>query len=186
MKTGGGKAKGGEFERYCCKRLSLWVTKGKRDDVFWRSAMSGGRATLQLRQEIVNMAQSGDMTAIAPEGYELCSLCLFEYKHYRDLKIANGLLKDTGFLAEFWRATVKAAARYDKAPVLICKQNLLPPIVLCAPGLKLFRGPPVMTIHSWNAAVYLFETATHVVRRPQAKHAPTANDRLAPRRLPRE
>src|SRR6266850_1611917 len=96
-KPGFGKIKGGEFERYCCKRLSLFVTRGLRDDIFWRSAMSGGRATLQLKQEIINRAQSGDMTAISPEGYELCDKYLFEYKNYADLNIPQGLVKGTGF-----------------------------------------------------------------------------------------
>jgi hypothetical protein len=167
MRSGGGKAKGSEFERYCCKRLSLYVTAGKRDDVFWRSAMSGGRATLQLRRDIVNRAQSGDMTAIAPEGYALCERCLFEYKSYTDLGIATGLLKGTGLLIKFWQDTQKAAARYDKAPVLIAKQNRLPVIVLCPPGLGLFRRPPRMTIHGWRADVYLFEEVTTILRRPQ-------------------
>ena len=36
--------KGSEFEREMCKCLSLWWTDSKRDDVFWRSAQSGGRA----------------------------------------------------------------------------------------------------------------------------------------------
>lgn len=175
MKAGQGKTKGSAFERYCCKRLSLFVTMGQRDDVFWRSAMSGGRATLQLRQDIINRAQSGDMTAIAPEGYELCDRCLFENKFYADLGIPQGLLKGTGHLANFWRSTQKAATRYDKAPVLIAKQNLLPVIVLCPPGLTLFRGPPVMTLHRLEAEVYLFEEATWVLTRPTIQRGNNAS-----------
>jgi hypothetical protein len=167
VKAGKGKVKGGAFERYCCKRLSLFVTKGQRDDVFWRSSMSGGRATLQLKKDIINRAQSGDMTAIAPEGYELCDRCLFEYKDYADLNIAAGLLKGTGLLHKFWADTVKAAARYDKAPILIAKQNYFPPMVLCPPGLGLFRGSPLMSLHQWRADVYKFETATHIISRPR-------------------
>lgn len=175
MKTGGGKSKGSAFERYCCKRLSLYVTMGKRDDVFWRSAMSGGRATLQLRKDIVNRAQSGDMTAIAPEGYALCDRCLFENKSYADLGIPQSLLKGSGLLAKFWRDTQKAAARYDKVPVLIVKQNLIPVFVLCPPGLKLFRGPPIMTLLRLEAELYLFEEATLVITRPTVQ-ARRAND----------
>lgn len=175
MRSGGGKGKGSAFERYCCKRLSLYVTMGQRDDVFWRSAMSGGRATLQLRQDIINRAQSGDMTAIAPEGYALCDRCLFENKFYTNLAIPQGLLKGTGHLINFWRSTQKAAARYGKAPVLIAKQNLLPVIVLCPPGLALFRGPPVMTLHRLEAEVFLFEEATFVLTRPQVRSVNNAS-----------
>jgi len=46
MRKGGGKAKGASFERDICRRLSLWVSAGKQEDVFWRSAMSGGRSTV--------------------------------------------------------------------------------------------------------------------------------------------
>jgi hypothetical protein len=174
------KEKGGEFERYCCKRLSLFVTRGLRDDVFWRSSMSGGRATLQLKKEIVNRAQSGDMTAIAPEGYELCARCLFEYKHYNNLNIPQGLLKGTGFLAKFWTATKKAAARYDKVPVLIAKQNFLPSIALCPTSFKLFARPAIMTLHEWQADVYLFEMATHVIRRPSGVRRPVRRSNASP------
>jgi hypothetical protein len=167
MKSGGGKVKGGEFERYCCKRLSLFITRGRRDDVFWRSSMSGGRATLQLKREIVNLAQSGDMTPIAPEGYELCARCLFEYKNYADLDIPHGLLKGTGTLAKFWRDTQKAATRYSKTPVLIAKQNRLPAIAICPTSFKLFHRPPFMTLHNgWAADVYLFDEVTATIGRP--------------------
>ena len=52
-KPGYGKQKGGEYERTVCKKLSLWVSNGTRDDIFWRSAMSGGRATLQRKKGII-------------------------------------------------------------------------------------------------------------------------------------
>ena len=54
MRKGGGKEKGSSFERLVCKRMSMWLSKGERDDLFWRSAMSGGRATVQLRDDIVD------------------------------------------------------------------------------------------------------------------------------------
>lgn len=38
-------SKGGQFERDISRELSLWWSKGKRDDLFWRSSGSGGRAT---------------------------------------------------------------------------------------------------------------------------------------------
>src|SRR5215216_6431446 len=44
--------KGPQWEREVCRALSLWVTNGERVDVFWRSAMSGGRATVHNRSVI--------------------------------------------------------------------------------------------------------------------------------------
>jgi hypothetical protein len=46
MRKGGGKQKGSQFERDVCRELSLWVSHGKQEDVYWRSAMSGGRSTV--------------------------------------------------------------------------------------------------------------------------------------------
>jgi hypothetical protein len=167
MRPGGGHGKGATFERLCCKRLSLFVTRGVRDDVFWRSSMSGGRATLQLKQDIVNLAQSGDMTAIAREGYDLCERCLFEYKAYKDLNILEALLKGTGLLAKFWRETGTAAHRYSKNPVLIAKQNYMPAIILCPIGGTVFQSGHAMTAHRLRADVYLMEEATKVLTRPR-------------------
>jgi hypothetical protein len=168
-RKGRGKIKGGRFEREICKRLSLWVSKGKRDDLFWRSAMSGGRATLQLRKGVVNKSQSGDMTAIAPEGYALCEECLFEYKFYTNLNIAEGLIKGTGELRKFWRETTKAAKHYGKKPVLIAKQNHMPILVIVRLGAGLFdtTATPIMTSHSWRADVFLFSSLDEGTPKPK-------------------
>ena len=42
-------AKGGEWERDASKLLSLWWTEGERDDVIWRTAGSGARATVRRK-----------------------------------------------------------------------------------------------------------------------------------------
>ena len=81
MRKGGGKEKGSAYERAICKRLSLYVSKGKRDDLFWRSAMSGGRATLQAKKGKKAQAQAGDITSIAAEGNKLTSTFMIECKH---------------------------------------------------------------------------------------------------------
>jgi hypothetical protein len=43
-------AKGSGFERQLCKMLSTWISEGKTDDVFWRTAGSGGRATVRAKK----------------------------------------------------------------------------------------------------------------------------------------
>ena len=45
----GKSQKGGAWEREFSKYLSLWITEGERDDVFWRSSQSGGRATQRAK-----------------------------------------------------------------------------------------------------------------------------------------
>ena len=191
MKAGGGHAKGAAFERYVARRLSLWLSRGRRDDLIWRSATSGGRATFQLRQGIVNQAQAGDLSAIAPRGYELCERCLFEAKFYQDLNFAGLVTSRTGFLAEFWRITQAAARRLDRIPVLIAKQNRMPAILLCPWGCSVFGGKPYVTLHSLLADIYSFEEVTEVphfgpaIRRPRNAE-PEKPIEQPPIRRPRE
>ena len=155
--------KGARFERLCCKRLSLWVTDGKRDDCFWRSSLSGGRASFQLRQDIINRAQAGAMTAIAREGMALCERYLFEYKHRKDLNFTALITHGTGLLAGFWRSTQNTAVKIGKLPVLIAKQNHYPAVVLCPIGCGIFSGSPKSTLHELAAELHWFEPATQVI-----------------------
>lgn len=77
---GRGKAKGGNYERLLCKRLSLWWTNGERDDVFWRSSSSGARATIRHRQGLSTYGQHGDIQAVDPIGAPLMRLVSIEAK----------------------------------------------------------------------------------------------------------
>src|SRR4249919_3894092 len=99
MRAGGGKQKGSVFERQVCRRLSLWVTNNEKQDVFWRSAMSGGRATVARGK----VRQCGDVCAVAEEGYAFCNSWFVECKHVRSLNLDSFLIKSTGALDKFWR-----------------------------------------------------------------------------------
>ncbi|MBM3120244.1 MAG: hypothetical protein FJ006_12010, partial [Chloroflexi bacterium] len=59
-------SKGASFERDISRQLSLWWTHGERDDVFWRSSMSGGRATVRAKKGQKTAYQNGDITATDP------------------------------------------------------------------------------------------------------------------------
>lgn len=77
----GGKAKGNSFERKICTELSLWWTDNDRDDIFWRSASSGGRATSRFRRSKKSTAASqGDITAIDPSGIPFLKVVTVEIK----------------------------------------------------------------------------------------------------------
>jgi hypothetical protein len=128
MRKGGGKSKGAAFEREVCVLLSRWVTAGKRDDCYWRSAMSGGRSTVARRKGVSLATQAGDISCIHPDGHRLTNKFYIECKHYKDLNFL-GLLKGTGYLVEFWLETKQQAQRYQKLPMLIAKQNLLPTMI---------------------------------------------------------
>ena len=80
MKKGGGSRKGGKFERDICKRLSLWWTNNYRDDVFWRSQASGGRATNRHRKGKTTKGQQCDIQAADPIGEPLLRWAVIECK----------------------------------------------------------------------------------------------------------
>ena len=140
MKPGGGKNKGAQFERDICRSLSLWISNGERQDLFWRSAMSGGRATLGLRKGDVLKSQAGDISSIDMLGHHFLETFLIEVKFYKDLEL-NALIKyNRGSLVNFWDKTVDDAKSFHKKPILIAKQNYSPIFMgMERGGVKLFE-----------------------------------------------
>lgn len=130
MKKGGGKKKGGQFEREVCKDLSLAVSRNQRRDLFWRSAMSGGRATVMTAQGLDNKAQVGDVSAIAPEGAFLTDQFVFECKHVKDLGLHNWMLYGTGPIQRYLTETMPKASDSKRKTVLVARQNGIAPIVV--------------------------------------------------------
>lgn len=125
MKSGGSKSKGSDFERKICVELSKWITKGEKIDCLWRSAMSGGRAT--VKRGLVR--QAGDITAVAPEGHALTDKFYVECKAYKTLTL-DCLVTGKGTLIDFWKIAVKEAKSHSKLPMLIFKRNHWPVIVI--------------------------------------------------------
>lgn len=124
MKAGGGSAKGAAFERFVCKTLSRWLSHGKRDDLLWRTAMSGGRATLLAKRGISAIAQAGDICAIDGEGLALTQNFFIECKHRKDLAFRS-LLKDdvVGDLARFWGKCGEQARTHHLTPLMFVREN---------------------------------------------------------------
>ena len=123
------KNKGSGFERTVCHLLSMWVSDSKHDDLFWRSAMSGGRATVVFKKGGQNRTQNGDITAIHPDGDVLTSRYLISCKFYRDLKIEGAVIGNKSGLSAFWTECVTESRQHNKVPMLISKQNNTPPFV---------------------------------------------------------
>jgi hypothetical protein len=137
MRPGGGKTKGASFEREVCKQLSLWISQGKQEDVFWRSSMSGGRSTVAAAKGKRLATQAGDISCIHPAGQPFANRFLIECKFYADLGF-QGLLTGTGHLVDFWLTTRREANRCGKLPLLIAKQNhILPLACLERSGIEL-------------------------------------------------
>lgn len=127
MRPGGGKAKGAEFERSVCKRLSLWVSRGKRDDLFWRSSMSGGRATIGKAKGIDRSAQVGDISAISDggkytkEAARFLSCLIVECKSVKNYQLDLFLFENRGVIADAIEQCRQATK--EKMPFVVLKQN---------------------------------------------------------------
>ena len=106
------------------------MTDGAKEDCFWRSAMSGGRATVGRKSGKDHAQHAGDITATSPEGHVLTDRWYVECKSYKDLAICSAMLSGTGLLAKFWRETCDQATHYKRLPMLIAHQNQQPTIVL--------------------------------------------------------
>ena len=128
-----GHAKGAEFERQVCKSLSLWISGEERDDLFWRTAMSGGRATIGRKAGKMRSAQSGDISAIHPLGAPLVAQFIVECKFYASLDLESFVFRSCGKLWGFWERLKKDSASESKSPMLIAKQNRTDTLVLLRP-----------------------------------------------------
>lgn len=170
MRPGGGKAKGSKFERRTCKELSLWVSHGKRDDLFWRSAMSGGRASVAFKKGKKNQTQVGDITAIDKKGEKLVQAFVVECKHLQNLGLTEGFLKGTGEFIKIWRKLLSDCLIVKRAPMLIARQNKFPTILItsfvgCTKlGLSRVGDDPPLVLASFGelegvvpAYVYLYD-----------------------------
>lgn len=170
MRAGGGKSKGAQFERDICKRLSLWISADKHEDVFWRSSMSGGRSTVAFARGKRLAAQAGDISSIHPLGHTFIEKYLLECKTYRDLDYV-GLLSKRGKLVQFWQEATRQAKLYDKKPVLIAKQNQQPITICVGYGLaEQWKLRPVLRAPRLNLCIALFDDFLKSVKYERANH----------------
>jgi len=72
--------KGPSFERWFCDRLSEWWTGDPDASVFWRTANSGGRATVRGRKGKRTGNHHGDVCAIDPSGDDFLKVFCVELK----------------------------------------------------------------------------------------------------------
>ena len=79
-KGGRGKRKGNAFERKIAGQLSEWWTNGERDDVFWKSDNSGGRASARDKKGKTTANSYGDLCVLDPIGNRLMQAFTFELK----------------------------------------------------------------------------------------------------------
>ena len=89
--------KGRRFEIWLANRLSMWWTNGERDDVFWHTHDSGGRATRRTRKGKATKGLHGDICAVDLMGQSLLELVTIEAKRgYPGVSLQDLLDKPSG------------------------------------------------------------------------------------------
>ena len=84
------RGKGGKFERDAARDFSLWWSGGARDDIFWRTGGSGGRATARNKAGKHTAGQYGDLAATDPTGVALTTWGTIELKRgYQHAHVGN-------------------------------------------------------------------------------------------------
>ena len=135
---GHGMKKGSAFEREICKKISLWWSEGQREDIFWRTAGSGARATQRSKNKKKTYGQYGDVQAIDPIGEPLTKLCAIEIKHgYSKYTFADLLEKSQNskvkicLMQQFIEQAEKSCEEASTyAWIIISKRNGRTPIVI--------------------------------------------------------
>ena len=140
MRKGGGNSKGGAFERKIAVQLSEWMSDGEHKDWFWRTAMSGGRATVFAKKGISLKNQVGDICAIDENSFKFSKTFMIECKNYKDVGLKNLITGTENKLPEWWEKLWGDADAVDKIPLLVFKQSRMSTLVMMKlDGLAAFR-----------------------------------------------
>lgn len=144
--------KGGDFEREIFKKISLWFSAGKRDDIFYRSHNSGARFTMRKKAGKDTANQCGDMTFTDPIGKPLCDAWNVELKtgygkKKKKIKDDSGDIikkidqqwdildmidskQKESVLDVFWEQCTKDADISKREPILIFRRNRRTPCIV--------------------------------------------------------
>ena len=129
--------KGSAFERKFCKELSLWWTLGEREDIFWRSSNSGGRATVRAAAGKTTSGQYGDVAAIDPLGVPFLNLVTIELKRgFSQFTIQDVFDKKNQAAQQEWskwyeQTVISANNAGSHSWLLITRRDQRDPLVYC-------------------------------------------------------
>lgn len=160
--------KGPQFERDFCRDLSKWWTGGNRDDVFWRTSNSGGRATGRKKKGKKTFGQDGDIQATDPIGQPLIDNVLFELKNgytgWSPLDAFMAKPPKGGFV--HWIKKVQGEAEDIGVPywALVWKQRLRKEIIYMPRGMiTSLWGGRVFPPHVMSRVVLWFDIIGPIV-----------------------
>jgi len=159
-KRGKGSRKGSSFERTICKELSLWFTHGERDDVFWRTAGSGARATTRSKQGKSTANSCGDIGALDDIGKKLMDISVWELKkgytgkkpseRVSILSFVDGLLNQKDPILEQWITKIKKerAVHERKLWFVVFQRDRKKPVICMSK--KSFEYINARSKHKWT------------------------------------
>lgn len=162
------KAKGSAFERFVAKTLSLWISNNKHDDLLWRSATSGGRATVAVQKGKRVKTGMGDLVAVERhrQANILINDFVIECKNVKNLRwdaLVYGTPESGQTIIPFWRKLLKECSVHNKKPMLIAKQNNAEPVVCIQKKMKSLS--PLMVSYRMSDPIFVYDLqdlCTHV------------------------
>lgn len=145
----------------------MWLSNGTNKDIFWRSAMSGGRSTVAMRKGDKLSAQAGDVSSVHKLGHVFIDQFVVECKAYKTLNYES-LIKGKGKLLEFWTKNLEEAKTHGKMSILIGKQNNFPVVVcLTRAGVKRLALSDVVKIRVYDFDLYIVLWEDFLKRSPK-------------------
>ena len=141
--------KGSNYEREIAKKLSLWWSQGRRDDLCWRTAGSGARAHVRAKQDKLTEGHHGDLAATSSEMEPFFKLVTIEIKRgYNNTANLLNLLLDgnkktkskntyNSFIIQSIAAAYRSGTRYW---MLIHKPDRKEPIVFIPASFDIIMG----------------------------------------------
>ena len=113
---------GNNYERELSKKLSLWFSEGKSDDVCWRDSGSVNRSTIRKKQEKLSI-RHGDIVAI-----DLKYKKFFDTYHVDSKSLGKvhlmliypASMKSSQLFLE-WRKVCSDAEKFNKIPLMFVK-----------------------------------------------------------------
>lgn len=160
----GKSRKGGQYEREICRQLGRWWSHGERDDIFWRTSNSGGRATTRSKTGRRTFGQYGDVQAVDPVGAPLLRAFCFEVKRgYSSSSFADVLDQPRLAAQQEWEKFVeqaRTAARDSRAKywLLIQRRDLCRAFIFFPHALYLELQDNGVLAHQWGHPFVLVRT----------------------------
>jgi hypothetical protein len=138
--------KGSQFERDMCRLFSRWVSGGEREDLFWRTSQSGGRATACSRRGAALKSKGfyGDMSledADHPTAKLFADNVSVEFKRGYNRASIQDIIDlparaATRTMEYFLEQAARDAEASDRLWMLVWKRDSRDPIVVLPPNFS--------------------------------------------------